>query len=1572
MKKEALSSRAIARNIPLILDELGKADRARITAVSELFKDAKEVNLGQLLQELFPDQHSRETALTALRQFRKRLSDAAEEAGIRFKLEVDSLKKNSPDERTCWFIGESGAEQAISRLVEGETALVDRSSQGAYEIRDDKIVIRYFVSYAHKDKKLKQDFCERLSDQLNVSSNYYFEQWNDELLLVGDDWKDEIAKAIENCHFGLLLVSNSFLASRFITEQELPHFVPNKLDRPEPGKRAIPVALSKVLLDGSVDLKGLQTYQIFHDQEGKPFSQRRGEKKDQFINELFQQIVSVISTRLVVPERKSYNYKRSEEFERCFCQAIDERSLDCYIDSTGCMSSLDKLREEVDPEEFDQRIDAVTQLLNWSESSDSPAYFALLGSLGMGKTSTCLEFAKRLLHHRKKKPELPLPIYFDLRLLGEKAKQEPDLSTIIETVLRKSWRGGLEPTDFSAAEIIDLVQLQGAIAIWDGIDEVLVHLTPAGGQSFIRELLRLLPPSVIQKNSTHGKMLFSCRTHYFRTLREQKNFFLGEEREGMKVEDYRALILLPFSEEQILQYLEEHVPDREPEELLDIIQSIHNLSEMAERPYTLRLIADQISHLEQLKLQGVTVTGVTLYRHMVESWLERDIGKHQLTPHHKQLLMEFLAAELWTQGRRDWEIDDLEQWLIDFFESHPSIAAHYHGKNRELIKEDLRTATFLVREGEKTFRFAHSSLLEFFLACYLYRALCENQIERWDIEVVSPETIDFLGQLLLESNQRKKEIALKSMSAIARMPLALKAKKLVLSYFLKSYGTSYPKASLMGGVFDKIDLSGVNIEGRAEQKINFRSTSWRDSNLTQARFRHVDFGSAIFSGSDLVRTEFIDCDMVRNDFNHCELVGTVFRKCDLTASCLDDIRSYRCKFLYCRMDQMEALNLSPPSIFTVPIANQRVEKVFQQKNKRLLIAGGQIGSITTFCFIKSTFLASGGLDGTIRLWDLRSGECLQLFEGHEGEVSSVAFGENGQLVSSGFDGTIRLWNVSKGTSSNVLKGHDGGVNSVAFGGDGSLVSCGDDGTIRLWDIDRGVCRQILNGHDGGVNRILFGGDGSLVSCGFDGTIRMWDVCSGACCQVFRGHDGEVTSIALENDYLVSGGVDGTIKLWSVSSGVCHKVFEAHDEWVSDVAFGDDGVLASCGFDGTIRLWDMCSGVCDQVLKGHNGEVHSVAYSDSGFLVSCGEDGTVRLWDVGSGVCHQVLRGYGWMVTSVALRGGRLVTAGLDGTIRLWDVKSGTCFMNLKGHGVLINSVAFGDDGVLASCGFDGTVRLWDVSTGICRYILDGHDQWVNSIAFGEGGRLASGGSDGTIQLWDIESGACHQIFKGHDGQVLSMAFGKNGDLASGGADGSIKLWDVGDGTCRRILEGHKNEINSIVFCDNDALASCGIDGAIFLWNVDSGACRQIFKENDSWQNSLAFDKRGRLASAGADGTVRLWDVESGACLKILKGHHGWGSDVAFGEGETLVSSGVDGVVRLWDVATETEKLILAFFDKHSWAAIDPVTENILQVYGDFWRYLSWNVPYLETSNIEILPIESFGPLPLEAEVRSCN
>jgi hypothetical protein len=291
-----------------------------------------------------------------------------------------------------------------------------------------------------------------------------------------------------------------------------------------------------------------------------------------------------------------------------------------------------------------------------------------------------------------------------------------------------------------------------------------------------------------------------------------------------------------------------------------------------------------------------------------------------------------------------------------------------------------------------------------------------------------------------------------------------------------------------------------------------------------------------------------------------------------------------------------------------------------------VLPGGR-GAIGSVAYSRGgTELAAAGGDGTVWVWDARTGEKLRSMSVRAGGVWGVAyrFGR-AELASAGGDGTVRVWNTYTGKELQSLSGHIGGAWAVAYRPDGGeLASAGADGTIRIWDTDTGKELQSLSGHIGGAWAVAYRPDGAeLAVAGADGTVRIWDTDTGQELHSLSGHVGVVCeAVAYRSDgaELAVAGADGTVRIWDTDTGQELHSLSGQTPGVSAVAYRSDGAeLAAACVDGTVTIWDTSTYEEPRSLSGQTGGVSAVAYRfGSAELAAACVDGTVRVWDTGTG------------------------------------------------------------------------------------------------------------------------------------------------------------------------------------------------------------------------------------------------------------------------------------------------------------------------------------------------------------------
>ena len=105
-----------------------------------------------------------------------------------------------------------------------------------------------FVSYSHDDQESRRKFTLML---VPLVRNRRLELWDDTHIPVGDDWRRDIDDGVRRAGVALLLVTGSYLASRFIMEEELPALAAY-------GVRLVPVLVGDCLWDQEPLLASVQ------------------------------------------------------------------------------------------------------------------------------------------------------------------------------------------------------------------------------------------------------------------------------------------------------------------------------------------------------------------------------------------------------------------------------------------------------------------------------------------------------------------------------------------------------------------------------------------------------------------------------------------------------------------------------------------------------------------------------------------------------------------------------------------------------------------------------------------------------------------------------------------------------------------------------------------------------------------------------------------------------------------------------------------------------------------------------------------------------------------------------------------------------------------------------------------------------------------------------------------------------------------------------------------------------------------------------------------------------------------
>ena len=533
-----------------------------------------------------------------------------------------------------------------------------------------------------------------------------------------------------------------------------------------------------------------------------------------------------------------------------------------------------------------------------------------------------------------------------------------------------------------------------------------------------------------------------------------------------------------------------------------------------------------------------------------------------------------------------------------------------------------------------------------------------------------------------------------------------------------------------------------------------------------------------------------------------------------------------------------------------------------------------------------TVAVTGGADGSVRVWDLRSGRAFgePLVSGGEKIVAVMMTTLPDQRVvvtAADEAGTVRTWDLARREPVSVPLACGPGMAlglATALVGEQLLgLATGADSGLQLWDLTTGMpTAERLTGHP-------------LAMRPGTGTVQGGSV---------------IASLILAGrDVVITGNGDGLL-LWDLRERApISRRLRGGDGpiWSLAVARLDNKVMAVTGGSTTVQVWDLTAGEpVGELLTGHDGSVDAVAIAGSAdgsvLAVSASRDKSVRIWDVpDAALSRRRLSQQIGIVEAVATArssGGQAVAfTCTDTAVQVWDLDRGGEPVQLTGHDSPVVSVTAAErpDGILAVAGhWDGWITAWRATGGppVRRAEIGdlGAAASLATVTLGDGRPVVlAGGWDGDIQLWDLLADASAGApLRAHTDIVVAVCTATSAEgrtlVVSGSKDGHVRVRD---------LSAHLDP---------------GLPALGPPVDADTG------EEVASLAVAVLAGGRPCVVVGGEDGRVRLlnlldgtpvgepWQACSGPVAAVAAGQ--------FADGRVVVFTGSEeSLVRAWDAGT---------------------------------------------------------------------
>jgi len=564
------------------------------------------------------------------------------------------------------------------------------------------------------------------------------------------------------------------------------------------------------------------------------------------------------------------------------------------------------------------------------------------------------------------------------------------------------------------------------------------------------------------------------------------------------------------------------------------------------------------------------------------------------------------------------------------------------------------------------------------------------------------------------------------------------------------------------------------------------------------------------------------------------------------------------------------------------------------------------------------YLAYGGGDNTVRLWDLRNPRPLPRLlrgpnpQGTQG-ITAVAFSSDSVSLavgnSSDTDVHIEVWDLRnlKATPRTFPGRTD--VQSLAFSPDGAhLAAFGRSrpGVVTVWDLrNSNVSSMLLKVPD----------HATLATYNFTSTSVAFSPTEGTLLAAANGDSWWIW------DLTNPGSVYLSFTAPTVPAGTRGALT------FQSVAFSPDGAHLAVGGNGGLQVWDLRNPQAPPLrmpgMDSLNSRIDSIAYSPNGAGLAAADGSGLSVWDLRNPTGQAARLKTDSLIRAVAYSPDSARLAAASKTMQVWDtgtrgIQDGMDHFQapiVGGH-----QAAYSADSRRVAVSTDGSLRVWDPSDpGTSPLLVASLQGPMRALALSpDGTRLAA--SDGSeLLLWDLRNPSDKPVLLRRQvgrtfGRVLAFSHDGARLAALSEVENTVWVWNLRDLRTEPTLIRNLPRASSIpayvlTFSPDGAQLAAGADRTVQVWDLRHPAVPPLKSPAEESQTpvsakgtSLVYSPDGARLASGDGTTVRILDTKNLSVLAVLDNTGTGVQSLAFSpDGARLAASGELSRVQMWDL-----------------------------------------------------------------------